>query len=917
MAFLLYYIKAIVFFGGIYMRRFIAYISLILAVVFSTALSIKPTLNSVNSKLDFSGGQELTYQLTNLDESIADTDVKFDTDGAAKEVAKVMSSRLDTYGVEQYDIKIDGNDTIRVSLNAKNSDTYNHIQNYLNFDGRLTMETSDGEYMYSNFNSDNDKVKNMFTRNAYITFKGVYPAVVLPIKNVDEFKKAVEHAKSLDKKDETQSSEQSTASDASYIYLWTDWDDNCTYENAKTYQSVASRLVMKFAYSNIWWEEKEENYSSIVAYFNVTTDTSNTNTNINDLKIKDIESANENAKYFTSLLNTESYNYTVNFVHSKSISAVVGNAINQGTYITPVVNFALIGFCIFFALLVGFAFVFYRLIGVNFVVNSLLGLIATGAIFNALGATYSIASLVGFALIGILMIGVGVVYLHRIKTELAKGKLISKSVSDVNNSMVLLTLDTSAIMLILGIFIYIFGGPYISAIGVALFIAAFVNLFVNLLLNRLTFTFLATSKFGANYALYGIINEAKANVNEEEAEHNVLDDIKAEQAASQPVPSKKKGLSRMGFFGIFYGLVIIAGIVCVTTFGLTSTPFIESSLIESDTRLVVSAEKSSTILKDAENLTNIIDKVEVGTDSAKSKIYASADSISTFDFSDETTPTDLKDIITRDYVYYIVRIDSSIHYETANIYVNGVVQSGHDLGSILEEQINAVDDLATVSFKSSASYDLTDNYYLPSIALASSIALIGVAVYLCVRYRSTLAISTGLISMGTAAIALTIFSMLRTAVSPYIGLAAIVATIFSAFVGLLILEENKFEHKTVKGKVKSIEDKSSEVKESLSVSRDLGLGIAVVGLIFMLSFLFGGTEATKNLFIFTSLIIVLSFVSLVNFAVPLYSALMKLVHNITSKVHLPESNKKKLKNKHREHQRGKEVEEATFIGIND
>src|SRR5574344_415032 len=325
MAFLLYYIKAIVFFGGIYMRRFIAYISLILAVVFSTALSIKPTLNSVNSKLDFSGGQELTYQLTNLDESIADTDVKFDTDGAAKEVAKVMSSRLDTYGVEQYDIKIDGNDTIRVSLNAKNSDTYNHIQNYLNFDGRLTMETSDGEYMYSNFNSDNDKVKNMFTRNAYITFKGVYPAVVLPIKNVDEFKKAVEHAKSLDKKDETQSSEQSTASDASYIYLWTDWDDNCTYENAKTYQSVASRLVMKFAYSNIWWEEKEENYSSIVAYFNVTTDTNNTNTNINDLKIKDIESANENAKYFTSLLNTESYNYTVNFVHSKSISAVVGN----------------------------------------------------------------------------------------------------------------------------------------------------------------------------------------------------------------------------------------------------------------------------------------------------------------------------------------------------------------------------------------------------------------------------------------------------------------------------------------------------------------------------------------------------------------------------------------------------------------
>jgi len=44
---------------------------------------------------------------------------------------------------------------------------------------------------------------------------------------------------------------------------------------------------------------------------------------------------------------------------------------------------------------------------------------------------------------------------------------------------------------------------------------------------------------------------------------------------------------------------------------------------------------------------------------------------------------------------------------------------------------------------------------------------------------------------------------------------------------------------------------------------------------------------------------------------------MKVFHALGTHVHKPTTGKKIIKQKHREHQRGKEVEEATFIGIND
>ena len=145
------------------MRRFIAYISLLICTILGIGLSIKPALNSINPGLDYTYGKEFVYQLTNLGENISDNAEPVTAKTAATEIAEQMDARLKNYGISQYNIEIEGNDTLRVSLFAESDSIYNHVQSYLAFDGRLTLATSDFEYVYQNYTDRNQADKTNTT----------------------------------------------------------------------------------------------------------------------------------------------------------------------------------------------------------------------------------------------------------------------------------------------------------------------------------------------------------------------------------------------------------------------------------------------------------------------------------------------------------------------------------------------------------------------------------------------------------------------------------------------------------------------------------------------------------------------------------------------------------------------------------
>lgn len=894
------------------MRKFIAYLTLLIATVLGIALSVKPLLSSVNSELDFNGGQTFIYQLTNADENIADQTTPFEDESKIYDVAKEMESRLVNYGVQQYDIKIDGNDTLRVSFYESNSEKYNHISSYLKFDGKLALATSDNEFIFANYSLDGQTLEDMFERNSYITFNGYYPAVVLPVKNVEKMQEAIDHAISLDEKGE----DDKDTSDPAYLYMWNGWDENCVYTNKDKYPVIAEKMVLRYDSNNIWYEQNENDHASIVVYFNVASDE-----NATSLNMSEVRAANENAKYLNALINAKEYDgVTVNLVNSENIGPVAGAATIETTTITPVVNFVVIGFIIAFGVCLLGAFVFARLLGVTFVINEIAGLIITSAICVALGATYSVATVAALGVYTAISLSLAFIYASKIKKNLAEQPNVQKACIDANKSVLMLHVDSAVVMAIVGIFIYSLAGSYLSTMGIVFIVGGVVSLLINLLLNRLSFITLAQSKFGSKLGLFGIFDKVEEKP-EEPKEINVLDEMKKQQAleASKNRPAPKPFMPSKLIIGILYGVILLGGIITMSIMSATNTPYVEQSLLDTaDTRLVVYADKDNLSLKTSDDLKAVIDTVTLGDDNSAIYNKESTTSIETFESVFYTHTADLADSTAKTYVYYIVHIDTTYDVSNCLIKVNGETQVVKDLGVVLEQVITDKDPVAFVSLKLSKSYGLTGSYFIGNVALAMSVALVGAVIYLAIRYRTTLAIALGLISLSVSTVALTCFSMLRIAVFSYVSIVPLTAIMLGVFFAVVMLEGNQLKAKLAKGETLNYDQKVDQFEISFETTINYMIIAAALSALLSLAMALSNIHAIRQIFVDQMIIGLLAFFVPTLFALPCYKLLMKFTGKIAKASDKgPKSNKKKLRNKHKEHQRGKEVEEATFIGIND
>ena len=114
------------------MRRFIAYICMAITVLISVGVAFAPVFTTMNPGREFTSGNEIVYRLS--DKEDGKNDLENDPD-AASVVAKEMRSRLENYKVEDYSVRVEGNDTVRVSLSVNDETKLNHIARYLSFNG--------------------------------------------------------------------------------------------------------------------------------------------------------------------------------------------------------------------------------------------------------------------------------------------------------------------------------------------------------------------------------------------------------------------------------------------------------------------------------------------------------------------------------------------------------------------------------------------------------------------------------------------------------------------------------------------------------------------------------------------------------------------------------------------------------------
>ena len=101
-------------------------------ILIGVGVAFTPVFTNMNPGREYTSGNEIVYRLSDKD------DVTVDEDGKkVEQVAQEMRARLDTYKIEDYSVAIEGNDTIRVGLSAKNETTLNYITKYLAFSDRI------------------------------------------------------------------------------------------------------------------------------------------------------------------------------------------------------------------------------------------------------------------------------------------------------------------------------------------------------------------------------------------------------------------------------------------------------------------------------------------------------------------------------------------------------------------------------------------------------------------------------------------------------------------------------------------------------------------------------------------------------------------------------------------------------------
>ena len=901
------------------MKRFIAYLSILISVVLGVVIVAKPAVQGINGGYDFDGSREFVYQIVNHGETIDDFNKDaFQDDSAVTKIAEEFENRLISYDVEKYDIVTEGNDKIRVRFTAKDDTEYQYISNYLTADGNLSLVTFDGEVVYNNWanvESGDDTV--MFgEKDAYLTYKdSIFPGIVIPLTDAKTFnEKAVKHAEEINVPSEDGGT---PVSQEGNIYLWSRYNaDTDNFENAENNENIKNKLILSFQYNNIWFEEKEEDYSSIVFYFNV--EGIDENTKFETINWNAVEKATDTAKYYLHLINASHLDQRVYLLSENKVDANLETLVNEGMSIEPAMSQTLLAVVISFAIIAAVSIFFYRLNGLLTSVSAGLGALLTLFIYNALGATLSFPGIIGFMIVTILMYACSITYSTKFSGELLKGKNSKKAFIDSTKKSAWVTLDLSVITLIAGIFIFLLGNSYISGCGIILFFGAFLNLAIQFIVNGSGLYFLSTSHYGLNNR--GLITSKFVNKEKEAEKAEEVKEEETKEEVKEEIKPKKAKLPAI--FGGILGVVALACTIGLSVFAGVSTPYSEQATFDASSYAYVYVKRPNTqyntVEKIEEDLNLIRYQDTVDGETIYTEVYTSIDQE---EYENYTNPDESNQSTKFEYYIYSIELNSNINLKSAENFVivtldaDGAVTSASAITSLEECLVTTFGNIVTLNFVND--YNLTKTYNLGTIAHVTFITIAVVGIYFFLRYGRFIAIIGASTASAMSIICLGLFALLRTSVYNYIAYAAIPVAIIALFIVAYV--SIKYKEIINENKVKVVDLKFKREIAVLStdpVKNSCALIAAIAGLVLVCFFGFS-TKFVSNTFlvalfgsIFTYLFVALVYNA---YLIKLYDK----IGNIQIKTKAPKSNKKRLKQQHKSRQRGKEVEEATFIGIND
>ncbi len=436
------------------MKKIIKPSLVLLLIILVCSLLIKPVINGIHYGIDLQGGFEILYNIEPLVEGEELTSDDLDN------TYKAIVNRIDTLGVSEPVITIEGDNLIRIQLPGVSNED----------EARQRISTT----AVLSFRDTNDKL--LMTSEIL----GRHGA------SLSQNERTFQYQVKLDIKDTTKffnvtKDLASRSGNNNLMVTWLDFDENVnSYALEKDNCGEAGSACISAAYVN-----EGLSSASVVIEGNFT---------------------KEEAQNLVDLINSGSLPTKLTEESTpKSVSPSFGSETISKTGIAGLVTFTLISLILIFK---------YRISGLIGSICLFVYAIFVFLIFNGVGGVLTLTG------IAALVLGIGmavdsiIIANERVKDELHKGNKLTNAFKEGNKSSLVAIIDANITTLIAGIVLYIFGESSVKGFATMLIITIFVTIFTTVILYRLLQTLFVNSKvFNDNSkALFGKTHEHK-NIN--------------------------------------------------------------------------------------------------------------------------------------------------------------------------------------------------------------------------------------------------------------------------------------------------------------------------------------------------------------------------------------------------------------------
>lgn len=392
--------------------------SILILIVIGICFSFIPIFKNLNFGLDLQGGFEVLYKVESVDGSKMTKDKLTAT-------YKILSKRIDSLGVSEPEIILEGNDKIRVKLaGVKDPD---EARSQLSTVATLSFrDTEDNLLMTSDvLSSGGAKVSEDSSGN---------PAVLLSVKDKDKFYNVTNRI-----------SKKSNNS----IVIWLDYN-----EEEDSYSSEGSKCGTDESNCLSSATVSEGFASNVIIQGNF---------------------EQEEVQNLVDLINSGSLPSKLTEISSKTVGASFGDATLSKTLMAGIIGISLI-----IILLLGV----YRFAGF---VSSVAMILYTFLVFGIFWLIGGVLTLPGIAalVLGIGMaVDANVITFSRIKDELYSGKSLQSAFKEGSKSSLRAILDSNLTTLLVAIIMFIFGESSVKGFATVLIITIIVTMFTMVFITR-------------------------------------------------------------------------------------------------------------------------------------------------------------------------------------------------------------------------------------------------------------------------------------------------------------------------------------------------------------------------------------------------------------------------------------------------